>query len=80
MLKLIKTREYTEGRKKVSEWEERLEKAGVKEAKLVGREKAAFFSEMKEKRPELYFLFRLNDKMLSEGIIRRLGGKEIIID
>lgn len=43
-------------------------------------EKLAFFSQMRKSNKDLYYLFEINDKELSELIYEKLTGKKVIID
>lgn len=77
---LIKTKEYADGRGNVAGWKKRLGRTDAKGALEVKREKDAFFSAMRTKTPDLYALFKVEDKLLSEKILKKLTGREIIID
>jgi hypothetical protein len=77
---LTKTKGYKDAEKKISSWEIRLEKADVDEAKRILDEKDKFFTKMRSAKPELYEVFAIDDKTLSENIYKKITGDEIIID
>jgi hypothetical protein len=77
---LLKSGEYRDAKDRVKAWMERLGKADAKEAVRVRDEKVVFFRQMREKRPDLYAAFQIDDKTLSEAIYKKLTGKDIIID
>lgn len=78
--KLIASEGYKDALRRVAAWKERLENGDVAEAMLVRQENAAFFSRMRKSDPELYSLFQLSDKELSEMIYKKMTGKDITID
>ncbi len=78
--KLIRSKESQEAQRRISSWKERLEKAGPAEAMKVRDEKAAFFKAMRKSSPDLYIVFLMDDKTLSERIYERLTGKKVTID
>lgn len=80
LLELMKTKEYADARKKVDGWEARLEKADAKGAMKIGEERSAFFGDMKKKSGGLYALFQMDDKALSERIVKKVTGQDVIID
>ncbi|MBS3068135.1 hypothetical protein J4450_05505 [Candidatus Micrarchaeota archaeon] len=80
LIELMKTKEYKDADKKVKDWKERLSKANNSEVMKVKDEKLAFFSEMRKSNQDLYSIFEINDKELSELIYEKLTGKKVIID
>jgi hypothetical protein len=77
---LIKSKPYLDARGRVAGWENLLEKGGKQETLRVRDEKAEFFAKMQKSRPDLYEVFHLDDKTLSEKIRKNLTGDDIIID
>ncbi len=77
---LVRSKESQEAQRRISAWNERLEKAGPAEAIKVRDEKAAFFKAMRASSPDLYVVFQLDDKTLSERIYGKLTGKKVTID
>ncbi|MEW6036251.1 MAG: hypothetical protein AB1529_06570 [Candidatus Micrarchaeota archaeon] len=77
---LIKSKEYQDAKKRISAWRGRLEKGGQDEAVKVRDEKAPFFQQMRERRPDLYTAFQIDDKTLSEAIFKKLTGRDVILD
>lgn len=78
--KLISSERYKDALRRVAAWKGRLETADRAEAMRVREENAAFFTRMRESDPELYSVFQLSDKELSEMIFKRMTGKDITID
>jgi hypothetical protein len=77
---IIKTREYSEAKKKIGEWKKRLKKTDREEAFKIRDEQREFFSKMKETFPEMHELFAVSRKEIVEMIFQRITGQEIIID
>ncbi len=78
--KLIKSPEYRDTKKKIKGWRERLEKADKKETISIQKEKIKFFTKLKKKSPTMYSVFQIDEKELSERVLRKLTGKSIVID
>ncbi len=78
--KLIASEGYKDALRRVASWKERLAKGDMAEAMKVRQENAAFFSRMRKSEPELYAVFQLSDKELSEMIYKKMTGKDITID
>lgn len=57
-----------------------MKKADKEGAKKILEEKDAFFAKMKAELPELYAVFRIDDKTLTEKGTEIITGKRIIID
>ena len=77
---IMNSKEYKDAADRVAKWKERIEKGGPDEAIKVRDEKMKFFSEMRDKRPDLYAVFELDDKTLSEMFHKKVTGEDIIID
>lgn len=80
MKELITSKEFTEARRKITAWNERLEKADKITAMGIKKEKTVFFEHMRKSRPDLYAAFQMDDKILSEVIFKKVTGEEIVID
>lgn len=65
---------------RVGQWKMRLDEADTVETTKIRDEKSVFFAEMRKNRPDLYAAFRMDEKTLSETIIKKLTGKNEIID
>jgi hypothetical protein len=77
---LVNSKAFLDAKAKVAAWKGRLEKGDAKEAVRVRDEKSAFFTELRQTRPDLYASFQIDDKTLSETIFKKLTGREVIID
>ncbi len=77
---LINSKEYRDARAKVDVWRGRLATGDKSDTARVRDEKVAFFGAMRKTRPDLYAAFQIDDKTLSEAIIKNLTGRDVIID
>ncbi len=77
---LVKSKAFLDAKAKVAAWKGRLEKGDAKEAVRVRDEKSAFFTKLRDDRPDIYLAFQVDDKTLSETIYKKLTGKDVIID
>ena len=80
LTELLKSKEYQEASGKIGAWKEKLAKADQQEVIRIRDEKVDFFKKMRTSNPELYVVFQLDDKTLSEQIYKKLTGKDIVID
>lgn len=76
---LLRSDRYLEAKVKIRNWKESLAKAGKEETLAIRGNKSAFFKKMREGDPELYAVFKLNEKELSEFIFKNLAGMEVIL-
>lgn len=77
---LINSEEFKDANRKIGKWKESLEDADRRTIMRIRDEKAIFFSNMRKSRPDLYMAFQMDDKVLSEAILKKLTGEDVIID
>jgi hypothetical protein len=77
---LLKSKEYADARRRIDSWRQRLALAGKPEVVAIRSEKDAFFSRMRSARPDLYAVFQVEDKALSESIFKKTTGNGVVID
>jgi hypothetical protein len=76
---LVKSPEYNDAKRKVASWKQRLMVSDRMDALAIRDEKDEFFGKMRSSRPDLYAVFEVTDKSLSETIVKKVTGKDIII-
>ncbi len=79
-MELHDTKEYRNAISKIKSWKKKLEKTNKEGATGILREKRDFFDEMRETNPQLYLVFQISDKEISEIANRKILGKEITLD
>ncbi len=77
---LLSTDGYRAARARIASWKEILLKGGRAEALKVRDEKTSFFAAMRRSAPELYAVFQVEDRELSEIIYEKIRGKKVTID
>ncbi len=80
MRRVSGSKDFKEAEAKIANWKDAIEKASNKEIKQISSEKNSFFNKMRETRPELYMIFMIDDKTLSERISEKTTGRRIVID
>ena len=80
MKRISESHEFKEAEAKIANWNDAIEKADINGIKQISSEKNSFFSKMRDERPEVYMVFRVDDKTLSEKISEKLTGRRIVID
>lgn len=76
----ISSEKYREARMRIDSWHERIRGGAKGDIMLALREKNGFFASMRKHSPGLYALLEADDRALSQAGIRKITGKEIIID
>lgn len=79
-MEIHETKDYRDALAKVRSWRKRIAKADADETRKILQEKREFFDHMEETNPQLYSIFRISDKELSEMAIERFTGTPAIID
>ncbi len=74
---ILKSPEYDDAKRKVVFWKQQLTVSDRAEALAVRDEKDEFFGQMRASRPDMYAVFEIEDKSLSETIIKKVLGKTI---
>jgi hypothetical protein len=77
---LTLSKDYESISAKVASWKEELGKAQGTGIQKILDEKNLFFSRLREKKPELYAVFKAQDLDLSELAYFRLTGQRIVLD
>jgi len=80
MKKISESDEFKEAEAKIANGRNMIEKSDINGIKQISSEKNSFFSKMREARPSLYMIFRIDDKTLSERISEKITGKRVVID
>jgi hypothetical protein len=80
LAKAVSTEKYREAREKTDAWRERIRAGSRTDIPQALREKNIYFSALRKGSPGLYALLEADDRALSQEGIRRLTGREIIID
>ncbi len=79
-MEIHETEEYRSALIKVKSWKEKIEKSEKKSLFRVLDEKKVFFANMKKTNPNLYSIFQINDKEISESVAEKLYTAKIVID
>jgi len=78
---LVKSKGYTNASRKVDSFMQRLnETSNKKELMKIRDEKAAFFESLRKSDPGLYEVFRIDDKTIGEILVKKISGKDVVID
>ena len=78
--KILKSKEYKDALSKIKTLKDRLKKSSAKEALKVRDEKTAFFSKLKTDNTQLYMIFRIDEKIINEMLIKKIMNLDIKIN
>ncbi|MBU0527500.1 hypothetical protein KKE92_03405 [Candidatus Micrarchaeota archaeon] len=79
-MEIHETEEYGSALIKVKSWKEKIEKSDRVGLFRILDEKKIFFANMKKTNPNLYSIFQINDKEISESVAEKLSAAKITID
>lgn len=77
---LLHSIEYKKASSRIADWKEKLQKSDKPATVKIRDEKMDFFSKMIRKNPELYSIFEIDDKALSELIYTKLSGGSVVLN
>ncbi len=80
MRRIENSKRFREAEERISLWQEIVKNGDKKEIRNAWDEKTAFFDLMREKHPELYSVFRIDEKRLTEDMLKKIAGLETVID
>jgi hypothetical protein len=80
LAKAVSTEKYREARAKADIWRERIRTGAKTDVLQALREKNSYYSTLRKGYPRLYALLEADDRALSQDGIRKLTGRDIIID
>lgn len=78
--KILKDPKYVEAKQRIEKWLASIEQGNKETVIKIRDEKRNYFDNLKKTAPRIYQCFEINDKILSEMIIKKLIGRDIIID
>ncbi len=78
--KLVSSDKYRDARARTDSWHASIIGGAESDVGRALREKNKYFAAMRKKDPGLYSLFESDDRALSAAGIKRMSGREIIID